>query len=183
MSKLNKEERDNLFLFGIGLAIIVLMLLALIWAPVNAADRKWSLGTAVGADINGDFSAVTFSGRWLPKTPNLDWGVVSYLQVGPYGYREGSGTSAALGIEPVITKAWGPVRVGAGMGLAVNNTTPNLGTPINFSSLGFVSYDIDERWAVSVTLRHLSHGARLGIAKDKPNGGTTVISGQAVLRF
>jgi hypothetical protein len=183
MSRLSRQEKESVALVAIGIFVIALTLIALIWAPVHAQDREWSLGTAVGADISGEFSAVTFSGYWLPTKPNLDWGVVSYLQVGPYGYREGSGTSAALGIEPVVTAAWGRWRVGGGMGLAVNNTTPNLGTPINFSSVVFVGYQINPRWKVQVNGRHLSHGARLGIARDKPNGGTTVISAEAVLRF
>lgn len=149
----------------------------------HADERTWTASVGAGADLNGQFNAITVSSEWLPRTPDLSWGVVTYLQAGPYDYQDGSGISVAAGVEPVVTMKLGPVRVSAGMGLALNNTTPHLGTPVNFSSVFMVEGNVSDNWTLRLQARHLSHAASLGLAEDKSNGGTTVVGLQGVYTF
>ena len=88
-------------------------------------ERGWSLGGGAGADVNGDYNAVTVSGNWLPIKRSLGTGVIVYGELGQYDYgRDGSGNAVTVGAEPVLTYR----GFYTGAGLSLGNTTPNLGT-------------------------------------------------------
>ncbi len=143
-------------------------------------NRDWWTGASVGVDINGDYVATTLSAGLFPRTTTLSWGVQSYLEAGRYYYGDkGTGNSFTVGIEPVLT--WKNFYFG--LGLSLGNTTPNLGTVWNFSSVGGYRYKINDSWTVDASIRHRSHAARIGIEDDKPNRGVTLVNLQAVFRF
>jgi hypothetical protein len=159
----------------------VLGLLFLLLMPIAMADtvREWSAGAGVTADPNGEYTGAIVTGKWFPTTRELNWGVHTYGMLARYDHHNGSGASAVAGAAPVLT--WRGFY--AGIGAAVNNTTPHLGTPINFSTIVGYDYQINDRWSVEGNVLHLSHGASLGIAEDKPNGGVTTLGLQAIYRF
>ena len=161
--------------------LILSIFLALAIAPVALADttREWSFGGGVAGDPNGEYTGLVASARWFPTTRDLNWGVHSYVMAAQYDHSDGSGTSVVLGVAPVITWKW----FYAGMGVAINNTTPNLGTPGNFTSIFGGSWHITDNVAIDGSVTHISHAASLGLAKDKPNGGVTTVGLQAVFTW
>lgn len=165
-----------------NLILAMLLLVAPFAASADGGlfdNHDWWTGASVGADINGDYAAVTITRGLFSKSTNLDVGIQGYAELGGYNYDEGSGVSATIGIEPVLT--WKNFYVG--LGLSLGNTTPNLGTVWNFSSVGGYRYKINDSWSVDAALRHRSHAARAGIEKDKANGGVTIVNLQAVFTF
>lgn len=158
-------------------AFVVVFLLA---APAQADTiRQWKTGIALGADPNGDYAAATLTRNWFPIHRDLNWGVRTYLELGRYDYDGDSGNAIAVAVEPVLT--WRGCY--AGMGMALGNTTPNLGTVWNFSSSGGCDFEINNGMKLGAFVNHRSHGARLGIAEDKENGGVTTINLQAVFTW
>ena len=160
--------------------VILLAALAGALAQAQAQERVWSTSLGAGADVKGDMTAGSLSFEWLPRSPEFDWGVVAY---GMVGHDSINGTSGILAAMPVVTWKWGRVRPYLGVGAAVNTTTSQLGTPVNFAIRLGAQIDLSERWALGFTYDHLSHASKAGIAKDKPNGGVDMVSGQIVYRF
>lgn len=142
-------------------------------------ENKWSLSGGAGMDINGDYSAVTVSGNWLPKKRSLGTGVITSLQLGYYDYDEGNGERVAVAVIPVLTYR----GFYAGMGVSLGNTTPNLGTGWNFASAGGYRHTFENNMFIDLSIAHESHGARMGIEEDKANGGVTMVVGQVGVRF
>lgn len=168
--------------------IIALLLMLSVTVPVIAEEDKWclfcgendwSLSGGAGVDINGDYRAVTLSGNWLPQKRSLGTGVIVYGELGQYDYREDSGGAITIGVEPVLT--YRGFYVGAGLGLG--NTTPNLGTVWNFSTVGGYRHTFENDMFVDVNVRHRSHAARAGIEEGKNNGGVTLVNFQVGVRF
>lgn len=170
--------------------IIAAILLSLSLTPTlaNEAEDKWSLfggenewsvGGGAGMDINGNYSAVTVTGNWLPKKRSLGTGVITSLQLGHYDYDEGSGERVAIAAIPVLTYRGFYI----GMGVSLGNTTPNLGTVWNFASAGGYRHTFENGMFALVEVSHESHGARMGIEEDKANGGTTMVGFQMGIRF
>ena len=166
------------------IAASVLLLVMLFTTPAWSAERDWSLGAGVAADPNGEYTGVIVSGQWLPTTRGFSWGVHTYGMLARYDHNGGSGTSAVLGVAPVLTwKGSFPLRLSIGMGAAVNNTTAALGTPVNFSSVFVADYEVNDSISVTFGAVHLSHGASVGIKEDKPNGGVTAVILQGIYKF
>jgi len=154
------------------------------WDCLLCGERAWSLGAGVGADLNGDYGAITISGDWLPTAEGFGTGVNTYLEAGQYRYDGQTGSAVTIGAEPVLV--WNSNRYGTfriGMGLSLGNTTPNLGTIWNFSSFGGWRKDISEDWYIDASIRHRSHAARLGLQDDKANGGVTLLNFEVGVRF
>lgn len=158
---------------------ILATLLSLAIMPVAFADtlRDWQTGVAVGADPNGDYAAVTVTRNWFPVHRDLSWGVRTYAELGRFDYDGDSGTAVAIAIEPVVT--WRGFY--AGIGPRLGNTTPNLGTVINFSMTGGYDHEFNGGWRVGGFINHASHCARCGFAEDKENGGVTTVNLQITI--
>jgi hypothetical protein len=143
-------------------------------------ERGWSLSGGAGVDLNGDYSAVTISGNWLPTKRSLGTGIIMPLQFGHYDYgAEGSGERVSVAVIPVLTYH----GFYAGMGLSIGNTTPNLGTVWNFASCGGWRHTFENDILIRFDACHESHAARAGLEEDKPNGGITVVGFQVGVRF
>ena len=139
--------------------------------------RDWRTGVAVGADPNGDYAAVTIARNWFPVHRDLSWGVRTYAELGRFDYDGDSGTAVAVAVEPVVT--WRGFY--AGIGPRLGNTTPNLGTVINFSMTGGYDHEFRGGWRVGGFINHASHCARCGFAEDKENGGVTTLNAQLTI--
>ena len=142
-------------------------------------ENEWSLSGGPSIDVNGDYSAVTVFGNWLPKKRSLGTGIMIPLQFGYYDYNEGSGERVSVGVIPVLTYR----GFFAGMGLSLGNTTPNLGTVWNFASCGGYQHTFENDMLVRADVCHESHGARMGLEEDKANGGITTVGFQVGVRF
>jgi len=136
--------------------------------------REWRTGVAVGADPNGDYSAITITRNWFPVHRDFSWGVRTYGELGLYDYDGDSGTAVTVAIEPVAT--WRGCY--AGIGPSIGNTTPNLGTVWNFSMTGGCDFTLSNGIRLGGFMNHRSHAARSGLEEDKENGGVTTLNVQ-----
>jgi hypothetical protein len=153
---------------------LITLLIGMLIAPIASAQtiREWRTGVAVGVEVGGEYAAATLTRNWVPVRRDLSWGVRTYGELGAYDYDGDRGTAVALGVEPVAT--WRGCY--AGMGLALGNTTPRLGTVWNISSTGGCDFDIGNDQTVGFFLNHRSHCSRCGIEEDKENGGVTTLN-------
>jgi len=148
------------------------------WAEGSLFDNhKWQTGMAIGADPNGDYTAVTITRNWFPTHRELSWGVRTYVELGRYDYDGDSGNAVTVAVEPVVT--WKGCYTGIGPSLG--NTTPNLGTVWNFSITGGCDFEVGNGVRIGAFANHRSHASRLGIDEDKENGGVTTINLQLVI--
>lgn len=144
---------------------LLLSLCALVWAgPCHALqldETRKDLRLSLSEDFMHAHGATLLSGRY-----GAAWGATAgaWLDAGdvhpePHGF---------VGADRMWTT--GSWRAGLGA-IWMDKTTSVSGTHWLFDVS--LSYDLNRR--VFVEYRHFSHGARLGIKKDVPNGGWNLI--------
>ena len=131
---------------------------------LDVDDTRPGTRLSVGVDVfrapGTVVATLRYGGTWGAK---LGYWAYTTSDVGPHT------PNVLIGADYMLT-FWKKLRGGFGLAWIDEENNVN-GTRWNFDTT--VAYDLSER--VFIEYRHQSHGAVLGISKDKPNGGWNIV--------